>query len=418
MKNITSYATIFLCLLLSLALGNPLFSQVNPDEYIASASSTQTGQNAIPENQDFSDFAKDAAPVPLAQYSEEQLAQQKAINLELADEFVLAYDHAPEINTFWDNNYDLPVESRHIDNEHITPFNWKWVMLEMPEPTGKKMIIHLRRPVWWINFHQADKIGNFVYLSLSEMAINGFATVTGILPSYIDTRVPIFEAEGYYIYRPITGWFERTAPEVWNYVFSTGDTIGSTPNHPFFSEVKQDYIAVGDLSIGGRVKLAGERTGTLVSKWMRENGQEKVYNLEVWRDHNFHVGGEGLLVHNNYGIIQSLIDGIHNATKAFHGPYMCEEYSQALRSYFNNNGKDIMTTRLQLRLNDTDYPGVIGFDMPNGTTIQIANNGFHEFTIINDKIFDNNIFDGMPISEFMNRLITPPGLDVEKINIY
>lgn len=83
-------------------------------------------------------------------------------------------------------------------------------------------------------------------------------------------------------------------------MFSTGDTISSTPNHPFFSEDKQGYLTVGDLSIGERVSLAGgNRAALLIAKWRRNKGPEKVYNLEVEYSHNFYVGREGVLVHNS-----------------------------------------------------------------------------------------------------------------------
>jgi hypothetical protein len=141
--------------------------------------------------------------------------------------------------------------------------------------------------------------------------------VKEIIPSYVDTRFADFPATGNLKYRPITGWFARTVPEVWNYVFTSGDTIGATPNHPFFSEDRQAYIAIGDLRIGERVKLEGEVAATLHTKWKRENGQETVYNLEVWRDHNFHVGKSGLLVHNSCDVkdrfaLFGSIDNIEN----------------------------------------------------------------------------------------------------------
>ena len=221
------------------------------------------------------------------------------LNHAYADEFVLTYDHVPDHLEYTNDNYHKPVAERTIDNEDITPLTWKWVRLEMPEAGGSVMTACLRRPDWWLTANQADVLGNWVALSLPEMGIQGKAQVKEIIPSYVDTRFADFPATGNLKYRPITGWFARTVPEVWNYVFTSGDTIGATPNHPFFSEDRQAYIAIGDLSIGERVKLEGEVAATLHTKWKRENGQETVYNLEVWRDHNFHVGKGGVLVHNS-----------------------------------------------------------------------------------------------------------------------
>lgn len=125
------------------------------------------------------------------------------------------------------------------------------------------------------------------------------AKVTGFSPSYIDTRVHTFDAPKGFTYRPITGWFERTAGDVWDFVFSTGDTIGATSNHAFFSEDRQLYWPIGEFAIGERVKLKSGSTAALDEKLKRPGLTERVYNLEVWREHNYHVGMEGLLVHNN-----------------------------------------------------------------------------------------------------------------------
>jgi hypothetical protein len=157
------------------------------------------------------------------------------------------------------------------------------------------------RPNWWFQQNHAEKVGDIIRLQMSEMNISGNAKILSFNPCTIDTRCLNFTTEKgpNYVYRPITGYFERTVPEVWDYAFSSGDTIGATANHPFFSQDRQEYIPVGDLSIGERVKLAGEKDAFLSAKTKRENGAEKVYNLEIWREHNFHVGKEAVLVHND-----------------------------------------------------------------------------------------------------------------------
>ncbi len=105
--------------------------------------------------------------------------------------------------------------------------------------------------------------------------------------------------EGDYTYRPLTGWFEHETSNVWNYTFSNGETIGATPNHPFFSERRQDYIPIGEIAIGEAIRNPQNEVITLTSKTPRTNGTEKVYNLEIYRDHNFLVGNGRLLVHNS-----------------------------------------------------------------------------------------------------------------------
>jgi hypothetical protein len=54
------------------------------------------------------------------------------------------------------------------------------------------------------------------------------------------------------------------------------------------------------MAIGEKVKVAGDRIATLTDARKRTNGPEKVYNFEVWLEHNYFVGKEGVVVHNNY----------------------------------------------------------------------------------------------------------------------
>ncbi|HLP94661.1 MAG TPA: Hint domain-containing protein [Saprospiraceae bacterium] len=234
-----------------------------------------------------------------ATISDAERQKQVQLNHAFAHEFVLTYDHIPDHLEYTNDNYNKPVAERTIDNEDITPLTWKWVKLEMPEPGGSVMTACLRRPQWWLTAHQADVPGNWVAISLPEMGIHGKAQVKELAPSYVDTRFADFQTDGGQKYRPITGWFERRAPEVWQYVFTSGDTIGATPNHPFYSEDRQTYLPADALQTGERVKLASRQTAALLSKWKLETSSEVVYNLEVWRDHNFYVGENGVLVHNS-----------------------------------------------------------------------------------------------------------------------
>lgn len=253
-------------------------------------------------------------PAPVEEMSPSQIAQQQELNKLYGHEFVLSYSHYSDSLLFPENNYDLPVTLRRIDNEPITPYNWWWISLELEEPGGQVLTAHLRRPNWWIANNDAREIGNLVYLNLPEMAISGWSKVTGIRPSYIDTRVATFDSEGNYCYRPITGWFSRMAPETRDFFFSTGDTIGATPNHLFFSETRQEYVPAGELEIGEQVKLVSGEAASFIGKGARSAGPEQVYNLEVWRGHNYYVGNYGLLVHNDCDL-GDIRDGIKRFKK-------------------------------------------------------------------------------------------------------
>ncbi|MEZ4884908.1 MAG: polymorphic toxin-type HINT domain-containing protein [Chitinophagales bacterium] len=102
-----------------------------------------------------------------------------------------------------------------------------------------------------------------------------------------------------WVSRPITGKFEHISSDVSNYYFEgLEQLIGATSVHPFWSVDRQDWIAVGDLEIGERVKTKAG-ISALLSKEKLE-GQHSVFNLEVYREHNFLVSESGVLVHNTY----------------------------------------------------------------------------------------------------------------------
>jgi hypothetical protein len=236
-------------------------------------------------------------PVPISMYSEDEKKWQRHLN-EKVEDLIQTYSPASDEQLYNNDNLKLPIDQRDIDNEPITPYTWKWLDLEKEE-NGEKVVAKLRRPNWWILANNADKIGNVVYLELSEQGITGGFTVKKIRVSQIDTRLMKPKREGDYTYRPLTGWFQHETSDVWDYTFSNGETIGATPNHPFFSERRQDYIPIGEIEIGEPIRNPQNEVITLASKVKRTNGTEKVYNLEIYRDHNFLVGKSSLLVHNS-----------------------------------------------------------------------------------------------------------------------
>jgi hypothetical protein len=76
------------------------------------------------------------------------------------------------------------------------------------------------------------------------------------------------------------------------------DTVGTTSNHPFWSVDRQEYVQAGQLAIGERLQTFSGDTKRVVSKLARP-GPQPVYNLEVFVEHVYYVGKDGLLVHNS-----------------------------------------------------------------------------------------------------------------------
>ncbi len=231
-------------------------------------------------------------------YSEKERSFQERINETLAKKFVLAHAESHD-EDFPNDNYQLPLEQRLIDNEPITPYTWKWVSFEIRQESGRTESVKLCRPNWFLKKLGATAIGRTVYLSIPETGIDGYAIVTKISPCQLDTRLLSPNSKSEYVYRPITGQFQHQQAEVWDFEFSDGSTIGATSNHPFFSLERGAYVAVGELKLGETVKNAREKTLKLTSKTLRSQ-TETVYNLEVYRDHTYLVGKDGVLVHNIY----------------------------------------------------------------------------------------------------------------------
>ena len=233
-------------------------------------------------------------PIPLDQYSEKEKEVQQLINEKTTDG-IITYSPLNGNKEYLD-----------IDHEEITPYTWKWIKLELKKSDGTLSKISLRRPNWWITQNNADKVGNKVKLFLPEMGINGDATVTKINPNQLDTRFWNENRNGDYVSRPITGKFEHQSSDVANYYFKGLEKpIGATSSHPFWSLDRNEWVSVGELKIGETVKTKEGITQLSFKK--KIEGLQTVYNLEIYREHNFLVSNRSLLVHNNCDAISSSI---------------------------------------------------------------------------------------------------------------
>ena len=73
--------------------------------------------------------------------------------------------------------------------------------------------------------------------------------------------------------------------------------IGSTPNPPFWSEDKQDFVRADELKVGEKLRQADGSLASVV-RLIPRAGTHDVFNLEVQVDHTYHVSASGVLVHN------------------------------------------------------------------------------------------------------------------------
>ena len=149
--------------------------------------------------------------------------------------------------------------------------------------------IELIRSVGWIR-EQRVAVGTLVFLAEPREKVHGHATVRGIRPCPPSERWGDHLQIGEFIPWPCrVGDLKIT---------SESKPIGVTPNHPFWSPDRNEWVPAGRLEPGERVKTWD---GTAAVEWyvMRERPEEAVYNIEVEGDHVYRVGESGVLVHNS-----------------------------------------------------------------------------------------------------------------------
>ena len=75
------------------------------------------------------------------------------------------------------------------------------------------------------------------------------------------------------------------------------EAMGVTDKHLFWSVDKRVFMPIGEMEVGDLVKTHHGDTKRIESKLPRP-GPETVYNMEVWGEHVYFVGQQGLLAHN------------------------------------------------------------------------------------------------------------------------
>lgn len=171
------------------------------------------------------------------------------------------------------------------------PATWRVVRLRMTKDSGKLLHITLARPLPWIERVGAAP-GKSISLDLPEMGAVGDAEVLAI-----DACPPLKPGKG----NIVTGTFAHETDDnlITVRLSDDIDPIGVTDNHPFWSEDRQDFVPVGQLRRGERVRT---RTGTAEVMALAERPVkpgELVYNLEVHGEHVYQVTTAAVLVHNS-----------------------------------------------------------------------------------------------------------------------
>jgi hypothetical protein len=85
----------------------------------------------------------------------------------------------------------------------------------------------------------------------------------------------------------------------WVDVVVAGETLTATRLHPFWRETTKDWVPAKSLQKGDVVRLSSGTKATIEAVTIRQlESAEPTFNLIVERQHNYHVGKSGVLVHN------------------------------------------------------------------------------------------------------------------------
>ena len=182
-----------------------------------------------------------------------------------------------------------PIRSQTSEIDAPIPEKWRTIHFKIKSPSGKEVKGTILRPLSWLTENDV-KVGNVIYLILSDMNIKGNAEIISVC------ECPAIEAGDGPV---ITGTFQHLADNIFNiYVENEKTPIGATSEHPFWSNDRQNFIPAKELRVGEELETSLGKSNRVTSIEPR-GGEEMVYGLEVAGEHVYHVTSNSLLVHNS-----------------------------------------------------------------------------------------------------------------------
>jgi hypothetical protein len=192
--------------------------------------------------------------------------------------------------------------------------SWAKLSITMYRTDGGIVDAELIRPRSWIK-SVGIEAGKLLPMNIEELQVKGSALVTSIddCPEIAGSSQP--DASARDLGSVVTARFctrevhtiarvEILGPE------DSIETITGTTIHPVWSEDKQDWVPLGELSPGEHLRCLGEGAASDASYGLQSpasglvlsvtivNQAVPVYNIEVHGEHVYQVGELGLLVHN------------------------------------------------------------------------------------------------------------------------
>jgi hypothetical protein len=288
----------------------------------------------------------------------------------------------------------LGVEDDVLNYERPNERTWRKLNLISPKNNGTFSEITLLRPLWWLEKQQAQ-IGGEVWVEVPECGISGLAKLLSIEPC------PLIENKEGHV---ITGTFKHVADRIIDiWIEGEPNPIGCTPNHPFWCEDVNNFVPVGQLQVGSKLRLLNNSIVNVLQIKEREKHNQYVYNIEVHSQHTYYVGMNGVLVHNTRPC--------NNGNGAVHGG---SEHNSAIDNHITKlkNNPQVINIRKNQRQVDvvgTKYKGnnrpdiQYDFKKPNGEIIHV--NIEYDHNVNNSIKHKNKIMQNDPVSVVVTRLL-------------
>jgi hypothetical protein len=173
---------------------------------------------------------------------------------------------------------------------------------------------------------------------------------------------------------------------------SDGREIESTAGHLIY--IESEWIAAEDINVGQPLFTLGE--SVVVSRIVKSSDKVKVYNLTVEGNHNYFVGENGVLVHNESPCEKAAKELAKMVPKSYCVHGQCKQFARAFKKLLKESGAKGQHLEIQVG------KGVRVYSDKNG---QLGDPGLgHEAIRVGNMVFDNKWPNGVSYKKWFDDL--------------
>ncbi len=180
-----------------------------------------------------------------------------------------------------------------VSSTKVDPKTWRKITLRVIDPEDSdseiQMEIVVLRSLDWMDVRGCE-VGKAISFALGEIDFEGRVLVTDIAPCPEIESTP-----GRVVLATIT----HVSDDINLIRLINGEEIQATGNHPIFSVTAGGWVPASRLRKGDILFCRGDDIA--VESVTRVAANQRVFNLEVEKDHRYLVGVNSVLVHNSCG---------------------------------------------------------------------------------------------------------------------